>query len=363
MSMAAHGARRLRADGGEPRAHPRDRGAVRGAGHRVPRAAADQPAAAAALARLRAEVPALGEDRYLAPDLEAAARLVRGGALLAASGAAVPGARPHDPGRGGPRRRAGGLGAAAHRHLAAGRGRRRGSTRPAGRSPTPTGTSTPLRRPAARRHHGARDVPSLRDRRQPRPPTTRASIRGRTPPASARRPTSTAGRSGARARSPTPAEVAGRLAAYHAPYHAALAAEVARVRARARRGDPLRLPLDPQPDPVPLRRRRCPTSTSAPPTGTSCAPRGRGCVMHVVRGAAGYTWVLNGRFKGGWTTRHYGRPAEGVHAVQMELAQSTYMDEAPPWTWRRGRAERAAPVPRRHPRNPGRRRRRPRETP
>ena len=36
---------------------------------------------------------------------------------------------------------------------------------------------------------------------------------------------------------------------------------------------------------------------------------------------------MNGRFKGGWTTRHYGRPAEGTHAVQMELACRGYLDE------------------------------------
>lgn len=35
--------------------------------------------------------------------------------------------------------------------------------------------------------------------------------------------------------------------------------------------------------------------------------------------------MLNGRFKGGWTTRHYGRPGAGVHAIQMELAQRTYL--------------------------------------
>ncbi|MDP6622740.1 MAG: N-formylglutamate amidohydrolase, partial [Alphaproteobacteria bacterium] len=40
------------------------------------------------------------------------------------------------------------------------------------------------------------------------------------------------------------------------------------------------------------------------------------------------------RFKGGWTTRHYGQPAAGVHAIQMELAQSTYLtSEAAPWTY------------------------------
>jgi N-formylglutamate deformylase len=37
--------------------------------------------------------------------------------------------------------------------------------------------------------------------------------------------------------------------------------------------------------------------------------------------------VVNGRFKGGHITRHYGRPDEGVSAVQLELAQHNYMDE------------------------------------
>ena len=49
--------------------------------------------------------------------------------------------------------------------------------------------------------------------------------------------------------------------------------------------------------------------------------------------APGYSAVVNGRFKGGWTTRHYGRPLDGLHAIQMELAQSTYMSEAPPWDY------------------------------
>ncbi|TNE48825.1 MAG: N-formylglutamate deformylase, partial [Sphingomonadales bacterium] len=42
--------------------------------------------------------------------------------------------------------------------------------------------------------------------------------------------------------------------------------------------------------------------------------------------------VLNGRFKGGWTTRRYGQPERGVHAIQMEIAQSTYLEsETPPF--------------------------------
>ncbi len=46
--------------------------------------------------------------------------------------------------------------------------------------------------------------------------------------------------------------------------------------------------------------------------------------------ATGESVVLNGRFQGGWITRHYGRPSHGVHAVQMELAQRLYMNEADP---------------------------------
>ena len=49
--------------------------------------------------------------------------------------------------------------------------------------------------------------------------------------------------------------------------------------------------------------------------------------------ASGRSHVLNGRFRGGWTTRHYGRPAEGLHAIQMELAQASHLgSEEPPFT-------------------------------
>ncbi len=42
---------------------------------------------------------------------------------------------------------------------------------------------------------------------------------------------------------------------------------------------------------------------------------------------SGYSHVRDGRFKGGWTTRHYGRPADGVHAIQMELSMRGYLTE------------------------------------
>ncbi len=61
----------------------------------------------------------------------------------------------------------------------------------------------------------------------------------------------------------------------------------------------------------------------------------------ICAGAEGYTSVRNGRFRGGWTTRHYGRPSEGLHAVQMELAQSTHLaTEAPPFAYDPAKAER-----------------------
>jgi N-formylglutamate deformylase len=47
--------------------------------------------------------------------------------------------------------------------------------------------------------------------------------------------------------------------------------------------------------------------------------------------ASGLTWVANGRFKGGYITRHFGAPQDGVHAVQLEMCQSIYMNEAPPF--------------------------------
>ena len=58
----------------------------------------------------------------------------------------------------------------------------------------------------------------------------------------------------------------------------------------------------------------------------------------MLAGADGFSSVVNGRFKGGYVTRHYGAPARGVHALQLEIAQACYMDEAPPYPWDAARA-------------------------
>jgi N-formylglutamate deformylase len=46
-----------------------------------------------------------------------------------------------------------------------------------------------------------------------------------------------------------------------------------------------------------------------------------------------YSYVFNGRFKGGYITRHYGKPHMNIHAIQLEMCQSTYMEEVPPYQY------------------------------
>ena len=61
--------------------------------------------------------------------------------------------------------------------------------------------------------------------------------------------------------------------------------------------------------------------------GKSCAPDVQDAVLRVASGSS-FSHVVNGRFRGGYITRRYGNPDRGVHAVQLELAQRAYMDEA-----------------------------------
>jgi N-formylglutamate deformylase len=68
--------------------------------------------------------------------------------------------------------------------------------------------------------------------------------------------------------------------------------------------------------------------------GRTCDPSIEAAVAEIAVKADGYTSIVNGRFKGGWTTRHYGRPEQGVHAIQMELAQISHLaTEAPPFAY------------------------------
>jgi len=78
--------------------------------------------------------------------------------------------------------------------------------------------------------------------------------------------------------------------------------------------------------------------------GTSCDPALAEAVLACAKTATAYTSVLNGRFTGGTITRQYGAPARGIHAIQLEMTQSTYMTEAPPWSYQPTLAEGVQPV-------------------
>lgn len=78
-------------------------------------------------------------------------------------------------------------------------------------------------------------------------------------------------------------------------------------------------------------------------SGASCAPA-LATGLTAVCDAPGYRHVINGRFKGGYITRQYGRPDLGVHAVQLELAQRTYMREAAPFDYLPNVADRVRPI-------------------
>lgn len=138
---------------------------------------------------------------------------------------------------------------------------------------------------------------------------------------------------------PTEADRADRLAAFHAPYHAALAAEVDRV--ARRNGVAILYDCHSIRSECPfLFDGRLPDLNIGDNGGTTCAPEVTATVRDVAAESV-YSHFVNGRFKGGWTTRHYGRPGTGVHAIQMELAQGTHLaSEAPPFAYSPQKADR-----------------------
>lgn len=135
-------------------------------------------------------------------------------------------------------------------------------------------------------------------------------------------------------------ETARRLKTFHQPYHDVLSAEVKRVKATYG----IAVLYD-----CHSIRSECPFLFSGvlpdfnigTNNETSCARQFEAAVVEVCAGAEGYSLILNGRFRGGWTTRHYGRPEQSVHAIQMELAQSTHLQsEKPPFAYDEAKAER-----------------------
>jgi N-formylglutamate amidohydrolase len=78
--------------------------------------------------------------------------------------------------------------------------------------------------------------------------------------------------------------------------------------------------------------------------GASCDPDLAEQLALALTRHAGYTSILNGRFKGGYITRRYGNPSGGIHAVQLEMAEEVYMDEDPPFAFRPDRAKRVREI-------------------
>lgn len=126
-------------------------------------------------------------------------------------------------------------------------------------------------------------------------------------------------------------ETARRRDQYHASYHAALVAELERL--RDLHGFAILYDCHSIRSQIPfLFDGRLADLNIGTDAGRTCDGSIEAGVHNLCLATGDYTTVLNGRFKGGWTTRQYGRPAEGWHALQMEIAQSAYLtDEAPPW--------------------------------
>lgn len=128
-----------------------------------------------------------------------------------------------------------------------------------------------------------------------------------------------------RGNSPDETEIAERRSTFFDPYHAALCRELDRL--QSHHGTVVLYDAHSIRSRVPrLFDGELPQFNIGTNGGMSCAPQLAQRVAAICRDS-GHSLVLDGRFKGGWTTRHYGRPERGIHAIQMELAQRGYMAE------------------------------------
>jgi len=134
-----------------------------------------------------------------------------------------------------------------------------------------------------------------------------------------------------------------RLQQYWQPYHQALQGEIARL--RGLHGYVLLWDAHSIRSEIPwLFEGRLPDLNIGTAGGQSAHASIGAAVLQAAARDPRYTHVLDGRFKGGYITRHYGRPAQHVHAVQLEICQCTYMHEVPPCDWDAARAAQVRPV-------------------
>jgi N-formylglutamate deformylase len=131
---------------------------------------------------------------------------------------------------------------------------------------------------------------------------------------------------------PDAAERQRRRTLYWQPYHDALAGELARL--KAEHGYAVLWDAHSIRSQIPwLFEGLLPDLNIGTADGASAHQQIADAVTTAAARAPGATHVLNGRFKGGYITRHYGRPAEHVHAVQLEMTQKLYMSEAFPFAY------------------------------
>jgi N-formylglutamate deformylase len=146
---------------------------------------------------------------------------------------------------------------------------------------------------------------------------------------------------------PDAAEIEERRDAYWRPYHHALRGELDRL--RAAHGHAVLFDGHSIKSELPwLFEGRLPDLNLGTAAGASCAPSLRDALAAVLGAQQRFTHVIDGRFKGGHITRHYGRPGDGMHAVQLVMCWRCYLaDEAHPDDWSEPAAERVRPLLRR----------------
>lgn len=131
---------------------------------------------------------------------------------------------------------------------------------------------------------------------------------------------------------PGDAETAERRDAIWQPYHAKLAEELARI--HAQHGVAALWDAHSIRSMLPrFFEGKLPDLNLGTGKGISCDPALAQTLLGIAESATGYTGVLNGRFTGGYITRNYGNPAQNVHAVQLEMTQSSYMQEKLPFDY------------------------------
>ena len=142
---------------------------------------------------------------------------------------------------------------------------------------------------------------------------------------------------------PDDAEIAARRDAIWRPYHQALADELARLKTEHGTvalwdAHSIRSVLPRFFD------GKLPDFNLGTANGDSCDAALAAQLQEQASAVPGHTAVLNGRFKGGYITRQYGKPAAGVHAVQLELSQCAYMAEVYPFAYDEARATALQPA-------------------